>query len=187
MFVISRRNILIILVLVAVCVVILLPMSWQKEKEVSSTGRDEEKQEVPLLSAKGVSLIGWNEDGEKSWKVEADSGVQFSDRMVLKEVTFYLLDGGEFVSKGETREVIIDRNSNLILRKDIVLVSYLDGTELFTSEMEWITSERKLETAEKFIMRRKNIIVEGLGLTANPDLSQVEIKSRAVTRFIENS
>ena len=187
MFVISRRNILIILVLVAVCVVILLPMSWQKEKEVSSTGRDEEKQEVPLLSAKGVSLIGWNEDGEKSWKVEADSGVQFSDRMVLKEVEFYLFAKGEFVSKGETKEVIIDRDSNLILKGDIVLVSYLDGTELFTSEMEWITSERKLETAEKFIIRRKNIIVEGLGLTANPDLSQVEIKSRAVTRFIENS
>ena len=173
--------------MVAVSVVILFLIYWQKEKEVSSTGKDEEKEEVALLSVEGVSLVGWNEDGEKSWKVEADSGVQFSDRMLLKEVKFYLLDGGEFVSEGETREVIIDRNSNLILKEDVVLVSYLDGTQLFTSEMKWMTSERRLETEEKVIVKRKNIIVEGLGLTANPDLSQIEIKSRAVTKFVENS
>jgi len=163
MLVISRKKRLIILVLVVVSVVILFLIYWQKEKEVSSTGKDEEKEEVPLLSVKGVSLVGWNEDGEKSWKVEADSGVQFSDRMALKEVKFYLL------------------------KEDVVLVSYLDGTQLFTSEMEWITSERKLETGEEVVIKRNNIIVEGLGLTANPDLSQIEIKSRAVTKFVENN
>ena len=187
MLVISRKKRLIILVLVAVSVAILFLIYWQEEKEVSSTGKDEEKEEVPLLSVKGVSLVGWNEDGEKSWKVEADSGVQFSDRMVLKEVKFYLLDRGEFVSKGETKEVTIDGNSNLILKGGIVLVSYLDGTQLLTSEMEWITSERKLETEEKVVIKRKNIIVEGVGLVANPDLSQIEIKSRAMTKFLENS
>lgn len=186
MLVISGKRRLIILVLVAVSVVILFLIYWQKEKEIFSVGKDEEKEEIPLLSVKGVSLVGWNEDGEKSWKVEADSGVQFSDRMVLKEVKFYLLDGGEFVSKGETREVIIDGNSNLILKEDIVLVSYLNGTQLFTSEMEWIASERKLETKEKVVIKRENIIVEGLGLTANPDLSQVEIKNGAVTKFVED-
>ncbi len=187
MLVISRKKGLIILVLVAVSVAILFLIYWQKETEVSYAGEKEEKEEVPLLSVRGVRLVGWNEDGEKSWKVEADSGVQFSDRMVLKGVKFYLLDGGEFVSEGETKEVIIDRNSNLILKEDVVLVSYLDGTQLFTSEMKWITSERRLESREKFVIKRKNIIVEGVGLTANPDLSQIEIKSRAVTKFIENS
>ena len=89
MLVISRKKGLIILVLVAVSVAILFPIYWQEEKEVSSTGKDEEKEEVPLLSVKGVSLVGWNEDGEKSWKVEADSGVQFSDRMLLKEFSIF--------------------------------------------------------------------------------------------------
>ncbi len=184
MLVISRKKRLIVLVLVVVGVAILFLTYGQKEKEVSSAGENEEKEEVPLLSVKGVSLVGWNEDGERSWKVEADSGVQFSDRMVLKEVKFYLLDGGEFVSEGETREVIIDRNSNLALKEDVVLVSYLDGTQLFTSEMKWITSERKLETEEKVVIKRNNIIVEGVGLTANPDLSQIEIRSGAVTKFV---
>jgi hypothetical protein len=53
--------------------------------------------------------------------------------------------------------------------------------------MKWITSERKLETGEKFVIKRKNIIVEGVGLTANPDLSQIEIRSRSVTKFVENT
>ena len=141
--VISGKRRLIILILVAVGIAVLFLIYWQKEKEVSSAGKDEEKEEVPLLSVKGVSLVGWNEDGEKSWKVEADSGVQFSDRMVLKEVRFYLLDKGEFVSRGEAREAIIDGNSDLFLKEDIVLVSYLNGTQLFTSEMKWIASERR--------------------------------------------
>lgn len=186
MLVISGKRRLIILILVAVSVAILFLIYWQKEKEASFAGKDEEKEESPLLSVKGVSLVGWNEDGEKSWKVEADSGVQFSDRMVLKEVKFYLLDKGEFVSRGEAREVIIDGNSNLFFKEGIVLVSYLSGTQLFTSKMKWITSERRLETEEKVVIKRENIIVEGLGLTANPDLSQIEIKSRAVTKFIED-
>lgn len=187
MLLIFKKRRLIILVLVVVSVAILFLIDWQKEKEVSSTRKDEEKEEIPLLDVKGASLVGWNEDGEKSWKVEADWGVQFSDRMVLKEVKFYLFAKGEFVSKGETKEVIIDRDSNLILKGDIVLVSYLNGTQLSTSEMKWITSESRLETEAKVVIKRKNIIVEGLGLIASPDLSQVEIKSRAVTKFVENS
>ena len=185
--VISRKKGLMVLLLVAVSVVILFLTYWQKEGESLSVGKDEEKEEVPLLSIEGVNLVGWNEDGERSWKIEADSGVQFSDRMVLEGVSFYLLDGGEFVSKGEAKEAIIDSNSNLILKEDIVLVSYLNGTQLFTSEMKWTVSERKLETGKKVVIKRENIIVEGLGLTANPDLSQVEIKSNAVTKFIGNS
>lgn len=187
MLLIFKKRRLIILVLAVVGVAILFLMDWQKEKEVSSTRKDQEKEEIPLLDVKGASLIGWNEDGEKSWKVEADWGVQFSDRMVLKEVEFYLFAKGEFVSKGETREVIIDRDSNLILKGDIVLISYLNGTQLYTSEMEWITSESRLETEAKVVIKRKNIIVEGLGFIASPDLSQVEIKSEAVTKFVENS
>jgi len=106
--------------------------------------------------------------------------------MVLEGVNFYLLDGGESVSEGKAKEAIIDGNSNLILKEDIVLVSYLNGTQLSTSEMKWTTSERRLETSEEVVIRRKNIIVEGLGLAANPDLSEVEIKSRAVTKFVED-
>lgn len=184
---IFKKRRLIILVLVVVSVAILFLLDWQKEKEVFSSRKDEEREEIPLLDVRGASLVRWNEDGEKIWKVEADWGVQFSDRMVLKEVEFYLFAKGEFVSKGETKEVIIDRDSNLILKGDIVLVSYLNGTQLFTSEMKWITSESRLETEAKVIIKRKNIIVEGLGLIASPDLSQVEIKSRAVTKFVGNS
>ncbi len=182
-----KRKRLVILAVVAASIFALFFIDWQREREVYSAEEDRKKEEVPLLDLEGVNLAGWNKEGEKSWEVKADSGVQFSDRMILKEVEFYFLEKGEFVSKGETKEVIIDnRNSNLILRGEVRLVSYLDGTQLFTSEMEWETSERKLQTKEKVIIKRKNIIVEGWGLIANPDLSQVEIKSKATTKFIEN-
>jgi len=181
-----RKKRLIILALVAVSIIFLFLIGWQREKESYSAKK--EKEEVPLLSVKGVNLVGWNKEGERSWEVEANSGVQFSDRMILKEVKFYLLEGGEFVSRGETKEVVINnRSSNLVLKGNVTLVSCLDGTQLFTSEMEWIASERRLQTEDKVIIKRKNLIVEGWGFVANPDLSQVEIKSRTTTKLMENS
>ena len=65
MLLIFKKRRSIILVLVVVSVAILFLIDWQKEKEVFSTSKDEEKEEIPLLDVKGASLVGGKEDGEK--------------------------------------------------------------------------------------------------------------------------
>ncbi|GAI58332.1 unnamed protein product, partial [marine sediment metagenome] len=90
-------------------------------------------------------------------------------------------------SKGVAQKVTMDtRTSNLVLKGDVKFVSYVDGAELFTSELEWIASEKKLQTEKKVFLKKENLFIEGWGLVANSDLSQIEIKNNPTTRLIES-
>jgi LPS export ABC transporter protein LptC len=143
--------------------------------------------ETPLLEAQGVNLVGWDEKGRKSWELQANSGVQFPQRMSLSQVKLNLLENGRPASEGVAQRVTMDnRTSNLVLKGDVKFTSHVDGAELFTSELEWIASEKKLQTEEKVFLKRGNLFIEGWGLVANPDLSQIEIKNNPTTRLIES-
>jgi LPS export ABC transporter protein LptC len=143
--------------------------------------------ETPLLEAQGVNLVGWDEKGRKSWELQANSGVQFTQRMSFSQVKLNLLENGRLASEGVAQRVTMDtRTSNLVLKGDVKFVSYVDGAELFTSELEWIASEKKLQTEKKVFLKRENLFIEGWGLVANSDLSQIEIKNNPTTRLIES-
>jgi len=143
-----------------------------------------EKEEPLLLEAQGVSLVGWDEEGRKSWELQADSGRQFVNRMVLLRVKVKLLEEGKLASGGEASKVVVDiGTSNLFFEGKVKLISYVNEAELFTSNLEWIASEKKLRTEEKVIFERGDLITEGWGLIADPELGQIEIKREVVTRL----
>ncbi len=143
-----------------------------------------EKEEPLLLEAQGVSLVGYDEEGRKSWELQADSGRQFVNRMILLRVKVKLLEEGKLASGGEASKVVVDiRTSNLLFEGKVKLISYVHEAELFTSNLEWIASEKKLRTEEKVIFERGDLITEGWGLIADPELGQIEIKREVVTRL----
>ncbi|TES85167.1 LPS export ABC transporter periplasmic protein LptC [Candidatus Aerophobetes bacterium] len=143
-----------------------------------------EKEEPLLLEAQGVSLVGWDEEGRKSWELQADSGRQFVNRMVLLRVKVKLLEEGKLASGGEAGKVVVDiRTSNLLFEGKVKLISYVNEAELFTSNLEWIASEKKLRTEERVLFERGDLITEGWGLIADPELGQIEIKREVVTRL----
>lgn len=175
-----------LLILGAVITASLTLLVGCKREEVGDPLRTTVK-EIPLLEAQGVNLVGWDEKGRKSWELQANSGVQFPQRMSLSQVKLNLLENGRPASEGVAQRVTVDnRTSNLVLKGDVKFVSYVDGAELFTSELEWIASEKKLQTEEKVLLKRGNLFIEGWGLVANPDLSQIEIKNNPTTRLIES-
>ncbi|GAI03214.1 unnamed protein product, partial [marine sediment metagenome] len=47
-------------------------------------------------------------------------------------------------------------------------------------------SKKKLQTEKKVFLKRENLFIEGWGLVANSDLSQIEIKNNPTTRLIES-
>ncbi|MFQ6067512.1 MAG: LPS export ABC transporter periplasmic protein LptC [bacterium] len=143
--------------------------------------------ETPLLEAQGVNLVGWDEKGRESWQLQANSGEQFPHQMSLSQVKLNLLENGRPASEGVAQRVTMDnRTLNLVLKGDVKFVSYLDGAELFTSELEWIASEKKLQTEKKVLIKRGNLFIEGWGMVASPDLSQMEIKNNPTTKLIES-
>ena len=182
---IDRRKRVIILVLgVVAAIALLFFINWERKKEVYPL-KLKEGDEVFLSQAQEVNLVGWNKEGEKSWKLKADSGAQFSDRTVLSGVTLYLLEKEEPVSGVEAKELTIDNRSfDLFFKGDVKVISYVDGAELLTPELEWIASEKKLQAQDKVTIKRKNLIIEGWGFVANPDLSQIEIEREITTRFV---
>ena len=152
----------------------------EKKREPSA----KEKEEPLLLEAQGVSLVGWDEEGRKSWELQADSGRQFVNRMILTRVKVKLLEEGKLASGGEAGKVVVDiRTSNLLFEGKVRLISYVNEAELFTSNLEWIASEKKLRTEERVIFERGDLITEGWGLIADPELGQIEIKRDVVTRL----
>ena len=158
----------------------LLSGCGEKKREPSA----KEKEEPLLLEAQGVSLVGYDEEGRKSWELQADSGRQFVNRMILAHVKVKLLEEGKLASGGEASKVVVDiRTSNLLFEGKVKLISYVNEAELFTSNLEWIASEKKLRTEEKVIFERGDLITEGWGLIADPELGQIEIKREVVTRL----
>ncbi|MEA1964315.1 MAG: LPS export ABC transporter periplasmic protein LptC [Candidatus Aerophobetes bacterium] len=142
------------------------------------------KENIPLLQAEGLRITGWSTEGEKIWQLKADSAKQFTEKTILNKVGIEFLNNGQLASRGEADIAIMDSStSNVSLKENIKLISYVDKTELSTSELKWIVSEKKVYTKEKVVLRRGDFVMEGKGLTANPDLTRVEIKE--ATTFIK--
>ncbi|MBA7712579.1 hypothetical protein ES703_121558 [subsurface metagenome] len=172
---------IVFLVILMVALFLLLSGREEKKKRESS---GKEKEEPLLLEAQGVNLVGWDEEGKKSWELQADSGKQFVNQMILTQVKIKLLEKGKLASGGEADRVVVEiRTSNLLFEGKVKLISYIDGAELLSSNLEWIASENKLLTEERVVFKRGDLITEGWGLVADSELSQIEIKREVVTRL----
>ena len=159
---------------------LLLFLSGCEEKPAKTS--QEEKEEPLLLEVKGVNLTGWDEQGNKSWEIQADSGRQFVDRMTVANVRFRLLEEGRPASGGEVDKVVVDiKSSDLFFEGKVKLTSYTDGSELLTSNLKWIVRDKKLTTEDKVVFRREGLTTEGWGLIADPELGEIEIKREVVT------
>ena len=176
----GKRKIVFLLILMIAFLSLLSGCEEKKKTEPSG----EEKEEPLLLEVQGVNLVGWDEEGRKSWELQADSGKQFVNQMILTQVKITLLEKGKLASGGEADRVVVEiRTSNLLFEGKVKLISYIDGAELLSSNLEWMASEKKLLTEERVIFKRGNFITEGWGLVADPELSHVEIKREVVTRL----
>ncbi|MCD6472136.1 LPS export ABC transporter periplasmic protein LptC [Candidatus Aerophobetes bacterium] len=177
-----RKKILFVVVAIVGIISFSLLLSYTTKKERPPL--IEKVEDIPLLQAKGIRILGWNKEGEKSWRLEADFAEQFTNKVILNKVKIEFLNNEQLASRVEADIAIMDSStSNLSLKDNIKLVSYVDKAELSTSKLNWIASEKKLYTKEKVILRRGDFVMEGQGLTANPDLTRVEIKE--ATTFIK--
>lgn len=183
----SKKKILILgffLGLFLVTVIVLLFFNWQTEKGKISPVQN--FSESPLVEARGVRLIEWDEWGRKSWILKAEEAIQFPQRILLKKAQVNLFEEGRVVSEGFADEVVIEGTaSHLYLKGDVHIISYRDGAELRTSELQWDASQKKFYTEEKVIIKKEGLVIEGKGLIGNPDLSLIIIKNQVTTYFQE--
>jgi len=160
---------------------------WGHEEKGKAPDLKKEGEESPLLEAKGIYLTEWNDKGEKTWELRADSGTEFARSTILNKAKIFFFEEGVLASEGEADKILVNnQTSDLLLKGKVKLISHIDGAKLFTSNLRWISSEKKLRTGEKVLFKRGNLIMEGRGLIASPDLSQIVIEKEVTTRVIKN-
>jgi len=136
----------------------------------------------PLMEAQGVSFVEWDNLGRKSWELEANSAIQFPQKVVLKNVKIRLFEKGKPASEGEADQVIMDNlTSDLELKGKVKIISYLDGAQLTTSELRWVAKEKKLITEKKVTIKKDNLVIKGKGLIGNLNLTSIIIKEQVTT------
>ncbi len=139
------------------------------------------------MEAEGIVLSRWSDEGEKIWELKAVSGVQTLREITLSQVGIFLYEEGRVASEGEAEEVRVDnQSSDLLLRGNVRVVSYAEGDELFTSELQWSSRGRKLWTEEEVILKKGGLVTRGRGLVADADLNTIVIKED-VTTYFENT
>jgi len=179
----GKRTVLIAAIGLTSLFCIFLFWSHEEKEEVPDLGKSEK--DIPLLEARGIYLTEWNDKGEKTWELQADSGTEFAGTTILDKAKVFFFEEGVLASEGETdRTLVNNQTSDLLLKGKVKLISHIDGAKLFTSNLRWISSEKKLRTDEKVLFKRGNLIMEGRGLIASPDLSQIVIEKEVTTRII---
>ncbi len=142
----------------------------------------ESSQITPLMEAQGVNFVEWDNLGRKNWELEADSAIQFPQRVVLKNAKVKLFEKGKPASEGEADQIIVDNlTSDLELKGKVKIISYLDGAQLTTSELRWVAKEEKFFTEKKVTIKKDNLVIKGKGLIGNVNLTSIIIKEQATT------
>lgn len=182
-----KKGYFILIFLAGVSIVILILLFFGRwEEKVEELFPRENLEEIPLVEARGVQFIGWDEQGRKSWILEAEQAAQFTQRIQLRKVEVTLFDKGEPVSKGSADEVVVESfTSDLYLKGNVYIISYRDGAELKTDELKWDGLQKKLSTEGEITIKKGGLLIKGKGLIGNPDLSQVIIKNQVTTYIKE--
>lgn len=121
-----------------------------------------------------------------SWKLEAAESSYYLDenRSIAESVLlhYYTDDTVRAVIQAD-RAIINTRTKDIELIGDVDALSP-SGNRLFTERIQWHHLEKYLDTDEPVkIIRKNGDVIEGIGLRANYDLEDYELKNvRAVTK-----
>ncbi|MCX5791114.1 MAG: LPS export ABC transporter periplasmic protein LptC [Elusimicrobia bacterium] len=136
------------------------------------------------LPVEGASLIeslsiAEADSGASRWRLKARSARMEEKKGVIfftsPAVKFY--DGEKITSeitsmKGE----MLMREKEAELNGAVKINAVKDGMRLATERLFYSSARNKIWTQEKITINKGNTVITGRGFTANPDLSEIEIK-----------
>lgn len=131
----------------------------------------------PSEGMRGVHLRNFQE-GDTRWVLRADSASVFRDRkrVETEQVTVDFLDGDRHVSTlTADRGVLLQTTDDLEARGHVKVVAD-DGAVLRTEVLFWDHQRSRIHTDEPVEITRGQDVLRGVGLEADPGLSNVDLK-----------
>jgi LPS export ABC transporter protein LptC len=140
----------------------------------------------PDMRIRNFTSLNYKE-GELSWRLEARVSSYYLDenRSIAEGVVLNYFKDKKLAAVIKADKAIINTNS-----RHIELIGNVDavtpaGHRLLTSKIQWNNQNKFLDTDEPVrIIRKNGDVIEGIGMRANYNLEDYEIKKRviAVTR-----
>jgi LPS export ABC transporter protein LptC len=110
--------------------------------------------------------------------LHSDTAYFFEDntRIELEKVntTFFTATGAKDATLTSRRGTYNSRTSNMIARKDVVVVSE-DGRRLTTSELIYNQQRNEISSDSAFVMTEPNRRLEGIGFRSDPNMNNIQI------------
>ena len=114
--------------------------------------------------------------------LHSDTAYFFDDntRIELERVntTFFTTTGAKDAVLTSRRGTYNSRTSNMIARKDVVVVSE-DGRRLTTSELIYNQQKNEISSDSAFVMTEPNRRIAGVGFRSDPNMNNIQILSGA--------
>ena len=122
--------------------------------------------------------ISQSEKGEPAWTLKSRHAVlrEDAERATLVEPVMEFYKGGKSVSRVTALAGEIETVSHDVrLSSSVVLDSFEDKSQLFTSELFYNSERGRFTTTADILMKRPEGVLRGKGLEAKPDLSEIRI------------
>ncbi|MEW6088257.1 MAG: LPS export ABC transporter periplasmic protein LptC [bacterium] len=154
----------------------LLISSCGKDEKISSP---ENNQKGPQLVIDKFSITATNA-GKMEWIFYAKKAVVFEDKNLItaSEINidfFFDKKGKEIISHLVSENGNVDTKTNDMEAEGNVVLTTESGNKLNTSKLKWISNDRKFFTDKEVRVEKKDSIVTGLGMEADPNLENVRI------------
>jgi LPS export ABC transporter protein LptC len=118
------------------------------------------------------------DEGTSRAMLHADTAYFFDDntRIELEKVntTFFTATGAKDAVLTSRRGTYNSRTSNMIARKDVVVVSE-DGRRLTTQELKYSQQRNEISSDSAFVMTEPNRRLEGIGFRSDPNMNNIQI------------
>ncbi len=117
--------------------------------------------------------------GERLYRIYAEKSLLYEEKgeIAVIEPRVYFFTDGRVTSRLTAREGRVWLKSSNLLAKGEVVVATEDSTYLFTDSLIWNNSEQRIETDARVKIKNRSSVLEGEGLIADANLSQITIKS----------
>ena len=146
---------------------------------LAACGRQAPQEALPGISLLENFSIAENSGGESRWSLDARKGrldekngqITFTSPLIK----FYDQDkvSSEITARAGSLKM---HEKSAVLSDEVEVHALRDGMRLSTSRLYYSSARGKIWTDEPVTIHKERTVIKGRGFTANPDLSEIEIR-----------
>ena len=177
----TKNRLFIIVLIVGVVGISVLARSRMTSRTIVPSNEMPEEVEQKILS---FDLANYAEDGTKKWQLKGDSADIFAEVVNLNNINMETYDDPKIFLTA--LRGAYDRGNKLISLYDDVVVVTSEGATLTTDYLKWNGNTDTITTDKPVRIQRSDVIANGLGAEAYPQMKKVILNKDVTVRLAKN-